>query len=148
MGCATELVGHGGPGEIATNAFDDAGAEAGALPTLLRTREEELLAPENRASPERVAELLADDFIEFARSGGIYDRDRTIAALADDGAGSARRAFDFQVSLLGDGVALLTYRSIRQAAPKREEQHALRSSIWVWVRGRWRMRFHQGAPIR
>ncbi len=127
---------------------NDAGMDGVALLTLLRSQEEKLLAADQRASPEAVAELLADDFVEFARSGGIYDRDQTIAALAGEGPGGVRKAFDFKVSLLGEGVALLTYRSIRQLTADREEQHALRSSIWMRVGGRWRMRFHQGTPLR
>ncbi|HEY5794653.1 MAG TPA: nuclear transport factor 2 family protein [Bosea sp. (in: a-proteobacteria)] len=126
----------------------DAGAEGAALLTLLRTQEEKLLAADQRASHEAVAELLADDFVEFARSGGIYDRDQTIAALAGEGPAYDRKAFDFKLSLLGEGVALLTYRSTRQSAADREEQCTLRSSIWMRVGGRWRMRFHQGTPIR
>lgn len=127
---------------------NDASAEGVALLTLLRTQEEKLLSADQRASPEAVAELLADDFVEFARSGGIYDRDQAIAALAGEGPAHARKAFDFKMSLLGEGVALLTYRSTRQSAADLEEQHALRSSIWMRVGGRWRMRFHQGTPIR
>ncbi|AMJ59179.1 hypothetical protein AXW83_01670 [Bosea sp. PAMC 26642] len=119
----------------------DAGAEADALLTLLRMQEEELLAADQRASPEKVTELLADDFIEFARSGGIHDRDQTIAALARERTKHVRKASDFRVSLLGEGVALLTYRSTRQSPLDLEEQHSLRSSVWVRVQGRWRMRF-------
>lgn len=124
---------------------NDAGT---ALLTLLRKQEEKLLSADQRASPEAVAELLADDFVEFARSGGIYDRDQTIAALAGEEPADVRKAFDFKVSLLGEGVALLTYRSTRRLAAEMEEQHALRSSIWMRVGGRWRMRFHQGTPMR
>ena len=127
---------------------NDAGAEGMDLLSLLRTQEEKLLSADQRASPEAVAELLADDFIEFARSGGIHDRDQTIAALAGEGPACVRKAFDFKMSLLGEGVALLTYRSTRQSAAGLEEQHALRSSIWMRIGGRWRMRFHQGTPTR
>lgn len=127
------------------SAMNDAGE---ALLTLLKAQEDYLLSADHRASPEKVAALLADDFVEFARSGGVYDRDQTIAALASETAGSIRRAFDFQVSMLGDAAALLTYRSSRQSASGAREQHSLRSSIWVRVHGHWRMRFHQGTPIR
>ncbi|POR48924.1 DUF4440 domain-containing protein [Bosea psychrotolerans] len=123
-------------------------AETGALLTLLKAQEEKLLAADLRASPEKVAELLADDFVEFARSGRIYDRDQSIAALAAERGATLRKARDFRVSLLGEGIALLTYRSTRQSGSDLDEQHSLRSSVWVRVQGRWRMRFHQGTPIR
>jgi len=142
---AIALFSCGGQDEAAMSEANDAGV---ALLTLLRTQEEKLLAADQRGSPEAVAELLADDFVEFARSGGIYDRDQTIASLAGEGPAGVRKAFDFKVSLLGEGVALLTYRSTRQVAADLDEQHTLRSSIWIWMGGRWRMRFHQGTPTR
>ncbi|MFC5419579.1 DUF4440 domain-containing protein [Bosea eneae] len=114
---------------------------------MLRRLEEELLAPETRSSPDKLADLLADDFIEFGRSGHVYDKRQTIEALAGEAGGpeaAARTAARFHVNELAEGVVLLTYRSARHEAGS--ATHALRSSIWAWREGRWQMVFHQGTP--
>jgi hypothetical protein len=113
----------------------------------LRSLEQQLLSPETRSAKGAVSALLAKDFIEFGRSGRIYDRAQTIKALAeepDKGASFNRTATEFRVRRLGDGVALLTYQSKRQSTSGETEICTLRSSIWVWVDRRWQMSFHQG----
>jgi hypothetical protein len=99
-----------------------------------------LLEPEVRADRQALEALLADDFIEFASSGGAYSRSEVITALVAQK--SARlSASDFTVRRLSDDTALLTYRSTRP-----DGLSALRSSIWRMQAGRWRMIFHQGTP--
>lgn len=127
---------------------NDGGVDERDLLTLLKEQEEALLAADYRASPDKVSDLLADGFIEFTRSGHVCDRNETIAALASERSVLLRRAFDFRVTLLGEAVALLTYRSARRSNSDLEEEYSLRSSIWVRKQGRWRMRFHQGTPSR
>ena len=122
-------------------------SDAEALLAVLRSLEEQLLMPQVRSSSGEVADLLADDFVEFGRSGRVYDKQQTVAALAGE-AGSLkpvkRTASHFHVNELAAGVALLTYRSTRRAAS--HVSHSLRSSIWTWREGRWQMVFHQGTP--
>lgn len=115
----------------------------------LRELEERLLASDVRSSREDVSDLLADDFVEFGRSGRVYDRQQTIEALSaevDRDASIERTARDFRISLLTQGVALLTYRSTRRSAASESVVHSLRSSIWKLTDGRWQMVFHQGTP--
>jgi glyoxylase I family protein len=86
-------------------------------------------------------DLLTDDFLEFGQSGRVWTRE-TIAPLLgsspDGSAGAAAPELEaFEVTRLGEGVALVTYRALG----------ANRSSIWVRRDGRWRMRFHQGTPL-
>jgi hypothetical protein len=107
-------------------------------------------------------DLLTDDFLEFGQSGRVWTRE-TIAPLlgsspdgsagaaapeggaaapeggaaAPEGGAAAPELEAFEVTRLGEGVALVTYRALG----------ANRSSIWVRRDGRWRMRFHQGTPL-
>jgi hypothetical protein len=113
----------------------------------IRILEEELLKQSVRGSPEAVGQLLADDFIEFGRSGGVHRKDEVVGSLAAEGGGAvkARTASDFDLKPLADDVVLLTYRSLRQGADG-QELHTLRSSIWKFIEGRWQMVFHQGTP--
>ncbi len=91
-----------------------------------------------RNSPDAVAALLTDDFIEFGRSGRVYDKLRTIELLSGDDNEFTPEVRDFQVRPLSPDVVLVTYRS------GRGDHFALRSSIWRLSEGKWRMTFHQG----
>jgi hypothetical protein len=84
-----------------------------------------------------LADLLADDFIEFGASGSTWTRGATISEVL---AGGRRQVeiVDFTVEKLSRDVALATYRSVTTT------QVALRSSVWVLRDGRWQIRFHQG----
>ncbi len=115
----------------------------------LRRLEEELLRPDVRRSRAALETRLAPDFIEIGRSGRAYDREAIIGALAAEEMGTARVWIeDFAVRLLAPGVALATYRSVRdEAAGVASPAATLRSSTWRLDRdGRWRMMFHQGTP--
>jgi len=91
-----------------------------------------------RNSPDAVAALLTDDFVEFGRSGRVYDKLRTIELLSGDDNELRPEVRDFQVRSLSHNVVLVTYRS------GRGDRFALRSSIWQLSEGKWRMTFHQG----
>ncbi len=99
---------------------------------ILYRLEERLLQPEIRKSGEEVSQLLADEFIEFGSSGGVYDKQATIEKLKDDVSQPCFLA-DFQASLLASGIVLVLYRAIRQG--NAGQSHALRSSIWMLMDG-------------
>ena len=50
----------------------------------LRRAEEALLDPAVRSNRARVAELLADDFVEFGSSGRMWTRDQILDLLAGE----------------------------------------------------------------
>jgi len=119
------------------------------LAALLTDLEFRLMDPSIRRSRETLSEQLADDFLEFGRSGGIYDKRTVIEALAAEHASGAVHKWSIQdlaVRELGGGSVLVTCRSVRRRLPDAEPQHTLRSSVWSHDGGRWRMRFHQGTP--
>jgi hypothetical protein len=118
---------------------------------LIRSLEEELFKQTVRGSPEAVSMLLADNFIEFGRSGGVYRKDevvRSLAAETHEINAPKRTATDFKLTSLADDIVLLTYRSVRRFTDSGQEQHSLRSSIWKFIGGRWQMMFHQGTPTQ
>ena len=115
---------------------------------MFRTLEEKLHRPDTKHSLENVSALLADDFVEFGSSGGVYDKAETVGALAAepvDEAAPAVRAYDYAIRSIAADAVLLTYRSVRTSAGG--ERRALRSSIWKLIGGRWQMVFHQGTII-
>ena len=105
-----------------------------------------MLQPEVRASREKLAALLADDFVEFGSSGKVFDKRKVIAALTREP--SAKPSLSkFAVKMLADNIALVTYRATRSAAPSRRPVQSLRCSIWRLRDGDWQMVFHQGTRI-
>jgi hypothetical protein len=101
-----------------------------------------LLKTEIRVSPEEIAKLLADDFIEFGSSGNvIYKRD----CIGNEGLDvRIMRIHDFEIHILAPDVVLVTYR----LEDETRMQHTLRSSIWKHISESWQMYFHQGTPIQ
>jgi hypothetical protein len=112
----------------------------------LRTLEEDLLRAAIRGSPPELEARLAPDFVEFGRSGRVYDRAALVAALAAEGDDDSPvvRVRDFAVRRLAPDVALATYRSVREDAAGGPSSVALRSSIWRREGDAWQMVFHQG----
>ena len=109
----------------------------------LRACEEALLDPAVRRDRARVAALLAEDFQEFGSSGRVWSREQILDLLATEDYEPPAME-DFNCEQIGEGVALVTYRSVRINAQSGQSASALRSSIWVHESGGWRVRFHQG----
>jgi len=108
----------------------------------LRRLEETLLRPEIRRSREKMSALLADDFVEYGRSGRIYDK-AAILSTADSRFDGKLSLHGFSVKALAPSVALVRYATVlRQAGGN--ESHSLRSSIWSLTERGWQLLFHQG----
>jgi hypothetical protein len=104
---------------------------------LIRGLEEQLLQPEVRTSPESLAALLADEFIEIGSSGRVYSKQQIIDLLRHEGGqGSPPTLRDFSARRLAAEVILVTYNIV--------ESQTIRSSVWKLIDGRWQMVFHQG----
>ena len=113
---------------------------------LIRHLEERLLQADVRRSPQDVAELLADDFIEIGSSGRIYDKQTTIDELQHESPIELSPTH-FQIRMLAPDVVLVTYRAVRSASAPAQTAQSLRSSIWKQLEGRWQLVFHQGTPL-
>ena len=109
----------------------------------LERLEESLWLESTRFDREYMDDLLAPEFFEFGRSGRVWSRDEvvthpevTIDALLP--------LADFAVHVIGDEVALVTYRSrVRSGG---ELLWGNRSSIWRRTGDGWKLHFHQGTP--
>lgn len=117
-----------------------------AIVRQLRKLEEDLLKPETRKDREAVAALLADDFYEFGSSGRIFSKPEIIQALQTEVPAQISIA-DFRVRSLAAGIALITYRAVKQGEAGQEIRTSLRGSVWVIRDERWQMLFHQGTII-
>jgi hypothetical protein len=110
----------------------------------LQTLEVELHHPGVRCSRERLEQLLHPEFHEVGRSGRSYNRETIVNFLAAQESQPVIASEEFSVSVLGHGVALLTYRSAHIEQDARSVNHTLRSSIWLKASTGWQLRYHQG----
>jgi hypothetical protein len=112
----------------------------------LRACEEALLDAAVRRDRAQVAALLADDFREFGSSGKVWPREEILEMLANETYQPATME-DFRCAWIAQGVALVTYLTVRIDPKAGQAFSALRSSLWTKESGEWRMRFHQGTKI-
>jgi len=110
----------------------------------LRALEVELHQPAARGNPARLAELIHADFLEFGRSGAVYDKPEILRLLLSATQHAEVFSDNFSVRRLSTEVALLTYRSAHAQSDGTRGLFTLRASIWQRVDGDWRMSFHQG----
>jgi hypothetical protein len=112
----------------------------------LRQLEVELHSSETRRNRSRVELLLHPDFLEYGRSGARYTRDDILREVSAESVLPVVHAQNFDLVVLAENVALLTYLSAHTDAEGSLGRHTLRSSLWVRTDVGWQMRFHQGTP--
>ena len=115
--------------------------------SLLLSKELDLMEPAVRRDPQRVLALLAEDFVEFGASGSVWSRD-AIADLLRTESFEPPAVEGLQCHHIAPGVALVTYRTVRANADQASPASTLRTSLWIRQSGEWRVRFHQGTPLR
>lgn len=111
---------------------------------LLLQLEKSLWQEKTRFDRVFMENVLAEDFFEFGRSGKIYTRLECLEVESQE----IHAKFpleNFMVHYVDDATALTTYISeIREKTLLR----ANRSSLWVKIKGIWKLRFHQGTPTQ
>jgi hypothetical protein len=112
---------------------------------ILRGLEEKLFSNAVRKDSDTLSTMLAEEFREFGSSGRAYSRPEIIASL-QSGPPVNISMEDFAVEMLTEGIALATYKSVRDV-PGSPAIESLRSSIWILRDNRWQMRFHQGTRM-
>lgn len=102
-----------------------------------------LMDPAVRRDRQRVAALLAEDFMEFGSSGQVWAREAILELLVTE-TYTPPEVGAFACRTMSDGVVLVTYHAARTDAATGDRTVTLRSSIWTRAGGNWQMRFHQG----
>ncbi len=92
--------------------------------------EKKLLDPVLRRTPEMLAPMLADDFVEFGSSGRTYDKKQVLYQLSRQ-LPAQLTIEEFRVVELAPDTALVTYRARAESADRKGEKYSLRSSIWI-----------------
>ena len=88
-------------------------------------------------------QILAEDYIEFGRSGRVYTREDIVAAPRQP-LDAVLSLADYDVRLFAEDVALATYNS--EVTYDGVLEKGRRSSVWSRASTGWVIRFHQGTP--
>ena len=107
--------------------------------------EKSLLQPEVRLSAEKVAELLSDEFTEYCSSGKIYKYKKGDVIDSKDNTNVHNwKIKDFSIDILAGDIILAKYKAIKHNKLEDKKIYSIRSSIWKYGKGSWKMVFHQG----
>jgi hypothetical protein len=109
----------------------------------IQALEESLWRPETRFDHAYMDRILAPDFLEFGRSGRIYNRAEVLTVPYME-IHCALPLMNFAVHPLAEGIVFTTYIS---EVLNGELQLANRSSIWIKSPTGWQIQFHQGTPF-
>ena len=107
--------------------------------------ETKLMDPEVRRS-EKAAEFIADDFMEFAGNGRIFNKSDALVMMKRHVVRSLAIE-EFHVRELSPDVALVTYRVRSHGFGGAPSRVSVRSSIWVQRNHKWQVTFHQATLI-
>lgn len=91
-----------------------------------------------------LARLLADVFLEFGSSGGVYNKKGILENLPN--CGTVYQAKNMEARTLSHDVIQTTFRTI-QTKTDGTASESLRSSIWKKIDDEWQMLFHQGTLV-
>lgn len=109
----------------------------------LKRLEESLWVAKTRFDKEYMDKILAVDFFEFGRSGKVYGRQQIIDVPAQKIDATLK---NFKIHQINEEVFLITYVSDYIYNGKIEI--ASRSSLWIKTPEGWKLRFHQGTPVK
>jgi len=116
-----------------------------SLEQLLQELETKLMDPEVRRS-EKAADLIADDFMEFAGNGRMFNKADALAMMKRHVVRTLAIE-EFIVRELSPQIVLVTYRVRSQGFGGSPGRLSVRSSIWVHRSGKWQVTFHQATVI-
>ncbi len=109
--------------------------------------ERDLLKSEIRKSAENISNILAEDFIEFCSNGIEYHYKSGDTFQEEDSIELDWEIIDFKIKQLSQDCILAMYKVIKFDKANEDGKYSLRSSIWKYINGKWKIVFHQGTCI-
>jgi hypothetical protein len=110
--------------------------------------ENSLLTSETRKSPQKIAGLLVNDFVEFTSSGCEYHyKHGDHFQEQNDNSTLDWEIVDFSIRELAPDCILAMYKVFKHSELDESKKYSLRSSIWKCCGGTWKMVFHQGTNV-
>ncbi|TMP39735.1 DUF4440 domain-containing protein [Pseudoalteromonas rubra] len=107
--------------------------------------ERELLDPAVRENPQRLAQLLDEDFYEISANGLMFNKSHVLARLPREKVPQFYNQ-DFQGQMLAEHLAQITYHAAYRRNAYSNLNYSVRMSIWRSRASGWQLLFHQGTP--
>jgi len=105
--------------------------------------ERDLLDPACRVDPDRVAALLADEFVEIGKSGRVWNRDDVVATLAAEPGMDGITIGPMGGQQIAAGLVVVRYTTHHDGGPGTVH----RTGWWRKTTNGWRCWFHQATVV-
>lgn len=115
------------------------------LSALIVSLEKALFSQEVRLSPEKLDQLIADDFQEIGASGYRFGKKEVLERLPLE-VPPKISASQFELKQLAPNCVQLLYRSKMSKHGDHAAHYSQRCSLWQKKGEQWQMVFHQGTP--
>lgn len=111
--------------------------------------ENDILLSSTRKCAEKISDILDDEFLEYTSSGKEYHYKKgDVFQDKDDYKELDWRIYEFKVKQLSEECILATYKVVKNDEEDESKKYTLRSSIWKYIHGKWKMVFHQGTMCK
>ena len=89
------------------------------------------------------SEFVSTKVFVIDKMGNIY-KNGDVFQEQDDNKELFWQIIDFKIKELSDDCILAMYKVIKHNEPNENKKYSLRSTIWKYIDGKWKMFFHQG----
>lgn len=104
-----------------------------------------LLQTDLEENPMLINELLSDEFEEISNSGQVNSRDDVIHWLLAKNNHVRWSLTDFRIKVLTNDLVMAIYRAKKSDDSENIGKGSIRTSLWKYQKGAWKMLFHQAS---
>ena len=104
-----------------------------------------LLSPRGRCDAKLLDKLIHADFLEVGATGMSFGKTEVLTRLPKEKPPQVK-VTDMQCRLLSEDLAQLNYRACIKPVNEVDKRYSLRTSLWKFEAGCWRVIYHQGTP--
>lgn len=104
-----------------------------------------LLQTDLKVNPALINELLSDEFEEISNNGQMNSRADVVHWLLTKDSHVHWFLLDFRIKVLTDDLVMAIYRAGKSDDTKNMSEGSIRTSLWKYQAGRWKMLFHQAS---
>lgn len=123
------------------------GVRIATIAGLIEQREQALLQTDWNTYPDSIDEFLAVEFEEINSNGKVTARQDVVNWLLHKDNTVQWTFKDFRVRVLTDEIVLAIYSARSSANLDGNFKDSIRTSIWHYQDGQWKMVFHQATQL-
>lgn len=109
--------------------------------------EDTLLHSDFQENPEKLNDLISEDFQEIGSIGKIASREEVFHWLINKDKAIEWSLIEFSVKEIAPDIVLANYIANKKDVQKDISKGTIRSSLWKLIDDKWKMIFHQATKI-